>query len=272
MTRTRTKRTETRPIDLDPLTAIRRELVSAARRKLLARRRRRRALAAGAAAFGALALSAAALAVTESGTGVGAIDRFLDTASEKPRLIESHPLSDGHDGDAGPELAPPPQPDFRAAAGSASDPFRVRLGEDRQTSAVGYTSQDGDICSALTDPSPRPEAPNGFAACAGAAFLQRMLERQAVVTVAEGHPNSSVGVVQGYANADVRSIGVLNALSGVQVSLSDSWMPAGWRGQPLRVFFVTQPASDRGAALGLTELELQARMADGRTIDFPAGS
>lgn len=264
MNRIRSSRAETCRIDLDPLTAIRRELVSAAERKAVARQRRKRAFAASLATIAASALAAGSLAATNAGTGVPAIDRFLDIASETP-LARSDPLADGHEGPRD-DHANPPRPIVRALAGSASPPFPVPLGDDRNASAVGYTSQDGAICAALTDSSPRADALNGLAACAGADFLSRMLERSPVVTVSEGQPHSSVRVVQGYASGNVQSIAVLGMGAGVKTALSEAWTPPGWDGRSLRVFFVTQPTSGSGTPLALSDVRLQARLADGRTV------
>ena len=144
----------------DPLGAIRTELVAAARRRRGARRRRRRAATLAAAAALLLAMAGGAVAITDTETGVPAIDRLLDFATQQATQPAGDPQA-GHE-PLPPGVEPPPVPDVRPTAGSVSPPFEVSLGEGRRAVAVGYESRDGMFCSALAEPdAPLETSPAG---------------------------------------------------------------------------------------------------------------
>lgn len=259
------------PIDGDPLAAIRGELVAAARRRLLARRRRRRTLATAIATLGLLTVTSGALALTDIGTGVPSIDRFLNTAPEPPGAPAGVPPKDH--APSSQSLNPPPPTNFEPAAGSASPPLDVSLGGGERAQAVGYATRDGKMCAALVRADAPSEQP-GFAGCASATMLADTLSRFAASTVsaggmrAGGGDSASTLLIQGFARENVTSVTVIAPGGRVRAALSDAWMPGAREGGRLRVFFaVVHRESVKDirtfAAVGLP---LEVQLADGSIV------
>lgn len=260
------------PIDADPLAAIRSELVAAARRRVLARRRRRRTGSIALATLGLLTVTSGAFALTNTGTGVPSIDRFLSTATKPPGHPAEEALRDHEP--ASPSVNPAPTPNLEPMAGSASPPLEVSLGAGERALAVGYGTPDGRMCAALASSEIASEPRDGFVGCVSAAVLADALDTYPASTVASGGRDASTVLVQGFATEDVKSVVVVGPAGRVEAALAGAWAPGVWRGDRLRVFFaVIDREVDKGTPsfrppIGLP---LEVRLADGRTLKSEGG-
>jgi hypothetical protein len=253
-------------IQSDPLKAIRRELVRAARRQRSARRRRG-VLVTAVAAVGLLALTGGALAITGSATGVPAIDNWLNHADEtSSKLVEER--EPGDDGKA-------PVPDVTPVPGTVSNPFEISLGDGTSAKGVGYQSRDGTICAALADPGDTALPPRGGSACVGVDVLAAALAKDPVRVVGagglrpRGEAGSPLSILKGFATDDVRRLFVtVPGMDRVESALSDPWVPGNWHAGPLRAFFAAIDVVPSSGSPGnpLAGAKIEAQLADGRIV------
>jgi hypothetical protein len=214
-------------IDTDPLGVIRAQLVAAAAERTRRHRRHRRLLSAAAAAIALLAAAAGAAALTDFSTGVGAVDRMLQTM---PNSATSP------SGDAV-ELPAAVERDLRPGPGGASQALRVPWGNGEGV-AVAYLTRDGEVCSAMADaqPEPRDRDPVGVAGgCMPPDILARIVEKKGGSCCGIlGGPSRLI--LDGYVGANAVSVGVRTSGAPVEAELTDPWTPDSPGARPLRYF------------------------------------
>jgi hypothetical protein len=247
-------------VDTDPIGAIRHELVAAAGRRIaVRRRRRRRGLAGLAVALVALGGTTGALALTDTGTGIPAIDRLLDVSSRPGAFAPGKPLP--------PDMPAPPAPKVRPVPGSLGGRVSLELPTGEGV-AVGYMNRSGAVCSAHTDlDAPARDRAYGGITCMSGRLLKRALETDPARLVGAGGGDAATSVVNGFAREDVESLTVIGAHRTVDAVLSPAWTPRGWRAPPLRFFIALVDARDVGPRRPLPTL--RARLADGRVETWP---
>jgi hypothetical protein len=252
------------PIATDPLGAIRMELVSAARRRTMARRRAKRVSTTTAVGFATLAMAAGATAVMDVSTGVPAIDKVLQVHKDEAVRSEG-------------ALGRPTLGDLQVAEvdNAVSPSLQVPWGAG---SAVGvnYLSRDGELCLALamTDGEGVSGARGQATGCtAPGAVSQRLADQASFVS---GLTVGETLIVNGYANEDLASLSVRGPSGPLEVRLSDVWSPETDGGGPMRVFLAFGPVDANGdgrrdvkdVAL-LTDpavYTVEAKLKDGRTV------
>ena len=252
-----------RPIvDTDPLGAVRDELLAAARRRTAARRRRRQVAATVAAALGLLAVAGGALAVTNTTTGVAAIDRMLETRS-RPLTHVGGPPPEERDGDSlPPGVEPPPMPDLQpSAGGESSAPVEVELADGTRLVAVGYVNRDHDLCTAIADPGAPTMPESGAVGCIGPGQVERVLAAAPARIISLGGLGPRTILLQGIAAENVRSVTVDDGGTRVEAALSEAWVPIGAGSEPVRVFVVTT----RGST-DLSAYRLEVQLDDGQRV------
>jgi hypothetical protein len=251
-------------IETDPLGAIGRELVLAAGRQTSARRRRKHASVLLAVALGLLATAAGALAVTNTGTGVPAIDRYLDAAETATQpAVGTSPV---HDHSPMPlDGSPPPQPSHNPVDGSTSVPFSLPLSNGTSVEAVSFENRDGSLCTAFANPAPRNEEPDGMASCIAPTLLAHALEQAPARVVGLGSAQS-FAAVQGFTSKDVTQLTVIGPEGPTPAVLSREWNPPGWTSTPIRAFAAPLRTNrENPAAIG--EIRLKAELSDGTTLE-----
>lgn len=245
------------PIDGDPLAAIGAELVAAAGRRRATGRRRSRALTIAAATIGLLTLTSGALALTNTGTGVPAVDSFLDASNEKvsdPSLPAHGALPPGAVSAPKQTLDPP-------EAGTASTPVPVVLGNGEHALGVGYQNTAGQLCGALASTDqPRQKPLAGTGVC-----LASVIVNDALLTEPARIAGAGTDVTIGFARPNVHSItATLPGGHRTEAALSNPWTPGA--GGPIRIFFVVLSADSMPANSPPGSVRFEAQLSDGRTI------
>jgi hypothetical protein len=201
----------TRHIETDALGALRKELVTAAGRRLARRRARKRALAAAAAALTLLAIAAGAGALSNFSTGVSAIDKLLD-------------VEQGYGGPGG------------LPAGRGTEPVDVRIG-DGVYQFVAYLNRRGEVVTAYAEPHRGGVRGGGSGGGPRAADLARTLERRGAVLHGSAH-GPEQRVWWGYADGAVESVRVGAPAGDWSVKMSPPWRPPATGVRPLRLLVV----------------------------------
>lgn len=246
-------------VETDPIGAIRHELVAAAERRIASRRRRRRALVAATAVVVALGATSGALALTNTATGIPAIDRVLDLASRPGAYAP---------GKTPPGAPAAPDPNHRPVPGTLGGQVELALPTGDGV-AVGYMNRDGMVCTALGDVDPPPAGEPSFAGitCVSGRGLARELEDSPARLVGGGGGDRTTATMKGFTRGDVESLTVSGARGDVEAVLSPVWTPRGWDGPPLRFFIALVDARD--VRPGGSFPTLRARLADGRVEAWP---
>ncbi|MEX1142472.1 MAG: hypothetical protein WD993_03575 [Thermoleophilaceae bacterium] len=254
-------------VETDPIGAIRTELVAAARRRRATRLRRRRLATVAATLVATLACVAAASALTDLGTGIPAIDRFLGNYSRNTdRNI-----------DGPPSLHPSAQLDAVPKLGGPAVAIEVPWGPESERAVASlYTSQGGRLCFALVEPvEPGVGMVRGRQeSCHDPQILgSRVREKHAVLS---GVTFGESTVVHGYAAPGVDVTGVTGPKGPLRVRASEA-IPlespdlAGLR---LFVAYRTDPLMQRDRWSAATprggdprRYAVHARLDDGRAIE-----
>jgi hypothetical protein len=234
---------------VDPLAAIRAELVIAARTRIGRRRRRRRAAIAAAALALLLAAAATASELTGFSTGVPAVDRLLDIESGHPE----HGL------------------ELRPGSGGASEALPAPgLTGGKGGVALAYVNRAGNVCNAAAEDIGDRGVRGGFGGCYDPADLARRLDRRGVVLgpMALGADERTYA---GHADGDVVEL-ILLMSDGrpVRARLTPPWTPKGGEAQRFWV------AADRrhlpiDQALSAIPRAIELRYADGRVVRMKPG-
>lgn len=258
------------PIETDPLGAIRKELVLAARRQKAVREQRRRLAIVAATIVAALASLACASAITEIRTGIPAIDRILGNQERNPERIAAG--------------APAHRPSSRLNATPKVEASALSIevpGREGATEAVGslYLSESGRVCFALAQPS----EPGGGVVrggqrdCRHPPVLSRRLAEQRVFVA--GFAFGEFTIVHGYAAPEVEAVRMTGPNGALRMRLSAAWRPEWPGADALRLFMGYRPATtSQGdgwskaapAAGDPRAYEVRARLGDGRILERPA--
>ena len=165
----------------DPLVRIRDELVAGAARAKRRRVRRRR-VSAVVALLGVFVVASAGAAVGDFDTGLGVVDRLLNTEGGGEQTT-----------------------DRRQGPGTASEPLRLPDAPDgRSATAIAYLSRDGRICQVEAELRRSDGSPRGTsgAPCYGPQDLaQELHEKTAIVVAGSVGPNGQIS--EGFAASDV---------------------------------------------------------------------
>jgi hypothetical protein len=238
----------TRVANTDAFGAIRSELVAAAARRRIAKRRRRRAIGL-IACVATLAVTSAALAISNVSTGIPAIDRLLSQAGD------SVPPTD-----SGRSTSVPNAPDLRPLAGSVSRPLEVVIADGARYTAIGFRSSDGMVCVALT-----PDVDSGRGRGVGCTAARLLRERLGAEPI---HISSGASRwLIGFARGDVTGVAAVGSRGRTEAALSDAWNPRSSADAAIR-FFVLAPGSSSQAPdpgeVAPTAAHLEVRFDDGR--------
>ena len=241
----------------DPLKRIGGELMAAAARNNRRRVRRRRVLAIAALPAILVAASTGAAAVGELRTGVGVVDRLLQTEGG------------GNDGI-----------DRRPGPGSASDPLSLPNSPDgKGAAAIAYLSRDGRVCEAQADLRRRDGAVRGTSGgpCYRPRDLARTLSRRKAICCGSSN-GLDRRIYTGLAAAEVVALRFRTESGGVfNARLTRPWTPDAAGAEPLRLFVaVDERDLDVGgdgvqmeeADLLFQRYRVLAELSDGRTVEI----
>ena len=239
------------------------DLVAAAARVTTRRQRFRLRLGVTVAVVAAAALVSAALVVV----GGGGPDRA-------PSSGEPAGPPNNQPGSTVPERSPEPPPSGapRPVPGTLSRPVEFTFRENRY-SVVGFIGsrrprqRNTTICARLVEVPPDPARPRPSQMCAGVQLLRRELDDNPVRTVGLG--GGEYTHVSGFARADVTGIAVVAPRYPNRAVLSQPWSPPGWRGNPIRFFWVVidPPRRADPEFPRRSRIRLQGRLIDGETVE-----
>lgn len=264
-------------IDTDPLGAIRKELVGAARRRTAARRRRRRAVTAAATAM----LTAVAVTGTGVATGLGPDLGAIGSALES--LVSINENASPPDPEARvlrEEQVPrvPGVPELGLSTADRSEVIEFPWGDSAEPAyALAFAGGLGDICYSVAAPGqfdskmrhaqlqclPAKEIARGVGGEEGIAFGQVI-----------GTPTVVLG---GYVSPEVVKAKVIGPWGGeLEVHLTETWRPSVDGAGPLRVFAAIHQIATEGdgfaakeaeLALALADYQMRLTFDDGRTVE-----
>jgi hypothetical protein len=220
-----------RHVETDALAALREELTRAAARQASKRRPPRRAAVGIALAVGLLGATGAAAALTDTSTGVPAVDELL--------AIDH---MGGRDG---------------LPAGDATEPITVRMG-DGSYQMVAYLTRGSQVRIAFAEPhngGVRGGSGGGWTA----AELARRLERRGT-DLQGGTYGPEQRVFYGFAEGAVRSVRVKGD-GDWTVKMTEPWTPQAEGARPLRLLVVIDERDidigGDGVQMGETDLLMQ---------------
>lgn len=252
-------KTRTPASDVDPLDAIRTELVAAARRRTGRARRHRRTLVATVVSLSLASAGALAATLAEFTTGVPAIDR----------LLENSVVPDQGQ----------PSADLRPGPGDASEPLPLPAGEGgKDAVGVAYLSRDGRVCAVQGELRRFDNAPRGsYGGCYEPESLAAELARKGAIL-----QGSTIGperrIYDGFAAADVHEVRLfVNDRQVARAELTDPWTPAIAGAEPLRFWVAIDETDidvgDDGVQQDEIDLlptappDLEVEFSDGRVIE-----
>jgi hypothetical protein len=243
----------------DPLARIRNELVAAAARANRRRIRRRRVLALVVLPAVLIVASAGAAAVGDFPTGVGVIDRLLETEGQG---------NDGIDRQPGPL--------------NTSEPIRLPNAPDGAgATAIAYLSRDGRVCQAEADVRRRDGAARGTSGgpCFEPDTLARILTKKRATLVGSSH-GADFRIYEGFAAGDVVAVRFhMEDGATVDAKLTPPWTPDAHGAEPLRLFVAIDErdidVGEDGVQIGESELlhpryRVEAELRDGTTVPIQA--
>lgn len=251
------------PIETDALGAIHKELVIAARRRKSVREHRRRLATIAATIVATLACVAGASALTDIGTGIPPIDRFLGTY--EGNLGRSAHGPPGH--------RPASQLDAVPKVGGEAVAVEVPWGSEPH-GAVGslYVSAMNHVCFALTQP-PEPDGDvvrGNQEGCYAPRVLSRRLDEEQVFI--SGIAFGASTIVHGYAAPHVSVLDVTGPNGAFEVRVSKVLTPGLREVGSLRLFmaYVDAPALDRSSTSDYQNprrYSVTARLPNGRIVE-----